>query len=191
MTLQLTTTRLPTRQFTVSEYYRIAEAGILTEDDRVELIGGEIIQMSPIGRLHAGIVNRLNYLFFKQFGEVAQVSVQNPVHLDEYSEPQPDLTLLVPRPDFYASGHPGPGDVLLLVEVADSSLEYDQIVKARLYARAGVREVWLLDLNQGVVTVFRDPTANGYQTIRALGRGESIGALAFPGRELAVAEILG
>lgn len=191
MTLQLTTWRLPTRRFTVEEYYRMAEAGILKEDDRVELIEGEIVEMSPIGRVHAGIVDRLTHLFVTRVGDVAQVRIQNPLRLDERSEPEPDLTLLVPRPDFYTSGHPRPKDVLLLVEVADSSIEFDREVKIPLYARAGIREVWLVDLNVGTVTVFRDPTADGYRTVRTLRRGESIGALAFPGREFAVAEILG
>ena len=188
MTLQLATWRLPTRRFTVSGYYRMAEAGILKEDDRVELIEGEIVQMSPIGRLHAGSVIRLNHRFLHSIGDAALVSVQNPVRLDEYSEPEPDLALLVPRPDFYTSGHPSAKDILLLVEVADWSIDFDREVKIPLYARAGVREVWLLDLNAGSVTVFRDPSAEGYRTTLTLRRGESIAALAFPGRELAIAD---
>ncbi len=191
MTLQLTTWRLPTRRFTVSEYYRMAEAGILTEDDRVELIEGEIIQMSPIGRLHAGTVDRLNHLFVVRLGDVAQVRVQNPLHLDEYTEPQPDLALLVPRPDFYSSGHPSAPDVLLVIEVADSSIDFDREVKIPLYAQRGVSEAWLVDLNAGTVTTFRDPAPEGYRTIVTLRGGESIAAQAFPGREFAVAEILG
>lgn len=189
--LQLATRRPVTRRFSVSEYYRMAEAGILQEDDRVELIEGEIVQMSPIGRFHASNVDRLTYLFVTRVGDIAQVRVQNPLRLGEYSEPGPDFTLLVPRPDFYASGHPSPEDVLLLVEVADSSLEYDREVKIPLYARAGIREVWLADLSAGTISIFRDPTADGYRTVRTLGRGESISTLAFPGREFAVVELLG
>ncbi|HVC35036.1 MAG TPA: Uma2 family endonuclease [Chloroflexota bacterium] len=191
MTLQVTTRRLPTRRFTVDEYSLMAEAGILKEDDRVELIEGEIVQMSPIGRFHVGIVIRLNHLFVTRLGDVAQVSVQNPVHLHEYSEPEPDVALLVPRADFYTSALPTPADVLLLVEVADSSIEFDREVKIPLYARAGIREVWLVDLNAGAVSVFREPSADGYRSIQTLRRGAWASALAFPGREFAVADLLG
>lgn len=118
------------RRFTVDEYYRLAEAGILHEDDRVELIEGEVVEMAPIGSKHASQVDRLAQHFFALLGERSTVRVQSPVHLDEHSEPQPDVTLLRPRPDFYASAHPGPQDIMLVVEVAETSAEYDHRQKS-------------------------------------------------------------
>jgi Uma2 family endonuclease len=141
--------QLARRLFTVAEYHKMAEAGILSEDDRVELLEGEIVAMSPIGSRHAGLVNRLNRLFSQRAGDQVVVSVQNPVRLGGYSEPQPDLALLRPRADFYTSSHPGPEDVLLAVEVAETSAAVDREVKVPLYARFGVPEVWLVDLAGG------------------------------------------
>jgi Uma2 family endonuclease len=133
----------PTRyRFTRADYYRMAEAGILGEGDRVELIEGEIYRMSPIGPMHAGGVDRLNRLFSRTFGDAVIVRVQNPVVLDDYSEPEPDLTLLRPRADFYTGEHPNPEDILLAVEVADSSADWDRRVKAPLYVRSGIPELW-------------------------------------------------
>lgn len=181
---------LPRRRFTVAEYHQMAQAGILGEDDRVELIEGEIVEMPPIGDRHAGCVNRLNERFFRTFADVAIVAVQNPVRLDEHNEPQPDLALLHRRADFYASGHPAPPDVFLLVEVADTSAELDRRVKIPLYARNGIPEVWLIDLQQGTLTVYRDPAPDGYRTAHELHRGDSIAPAAFPDRALAVADLL-
>lgn len=182
---------LPRRRFTVAEYYQMAQAGILGEDDRVELIEGEIVEMPPIGDRHAGCVNRLNERFVRVFADVAVVAVQNPVRLGEYSEPQPDLALLRRRADFYASGHPAPPDVSLLVEVADASAELDRRVKIPLYARSGIPEAWLIDLQQETLTVYCDPTPDGYRTAQVLHRGDSIAPSAFPDRALAVADLLG
>ena len=183
------------RRFTVDEYYRMAEAGILGEDDRVELIEGEIIQISPIGPRHANRVNRLTLLFIERFRDVAWLSIQNPVMLSTRSEPQPDLTLLRPereRDQPYDAAHPTPADVLLAVEVADHSLQFDLGRKARVYARHGIAELWVLDLWNDRLVVFRDPTPRGgYASSRILGRGESISVLALPQIVLAVDEILG
>lgn len=190
MVLQVATRRLPIRRFTVAEYYRMAEVGILKEGDRVELIEGEIIQMSPIRRRHAKQVTHLTEFFAGAFLDVARISVQNPIHLDDHSEPQPDLVLLARRPDLYAVEHPSPADILLLIEVADSSIDFDREIKIPLYARAGAREAWLIDLNAGTVLAFRDPTADSYRTVRTFHRGASISALAFPGREFAVEDLL-
>jgi Uma2 family endonuclease len=180
-----------TRRFTTAEYHRMGEVGILHEDDRVELIEGEIVQMAAMGEKHASRIARLNHLFFDTLGRAAVVWVQCPIPLSEHTEPEPDFALLRPRQDFYASGLPGPGDVLLLVEVSDSSLAYDRDTKVPLYARAGIPEVWLVDLERSVVLVYRDPTPRGYQTIRAARPGEWLAPLAFPGRELAVADVVG
>ncbi len=186
MTLQMTR-----RRFTVDQYYRMAEAGILTEDDRVELIDGEIIEMPPIGPEHAWRVDRLTELLIRTFGDVAYVRVQNPVRLGVYSEPQPDLALLRRRPEGYSSAHPTPEDTFLVVEVAQTSVAFDRDVKAPLYARSGIGEFWLGDLNQQTVTVYRDPTSSGYRNSRSLRRGDRVAPQAFAERELAVDDILG
>ncbi|MBI3979408.1 MAG: Uma2 family endonuclease [Chloroflexi bacterium] len=178
-------------RFTVAEYHQMAEAGILGEDDRVELIDGEVIKMTPIGSRHAACVARLTWHFGHLLGSAAIVWVQNPVYLDEYAELEPDVALLRPRPDFYASRHPTPGDVLLIVEVAQTSAEFDRRVKVPHYARSGIPEVWLADLDQQTVTVYRDPSPSGYRTEWVVHRGGVLSPLAFPNVSLAVADILG
>ncbi|HZF07499.1 MAG TPA: Uma2 family endonuclease [Thermoanaerobaculia bacterium] len=179
------------RLFTCAEYETMLAAGILLEDDRVELIEGEILQMSPIGSPHAGCVKRSNRTFSRLLQSRAIVSVQDPLFLNDISEPEPDLILLRPRDDFYADSHPGPADVLLVVEVADASLGFDRRVKAPLYARSGIAELWIVDLAGQAVEVYRRPAALGYQEVRRHQRGEPLGLLAFPDLSLTVAEILG
>ncbi len=149
----------------VADYYKMAEVGILTENDRVELIEGQIIKMVPIGSEHAGKVNNLTYLLVTTLGNRAVVSVQNPVRLSNILEPEPDFAILKPRPDRYAGGHPTAADVLLLIEVADSSLDYDRLVKARLYARHGVPEFWVVDVKARLVTVHRKPVGDAYTDV--------------------------
>lgn len=148
--------------YSVDDYYRMAEAGILRPGGRVELIEGEIIDMAPIGSRHAAAVNRIGNILKLSIGTKAIVAIQNPVRLDGYSEPQPDIALLRPRDDFYATAHPGPGDVLLIVEVADSTLRFDRDTKLPLYARHGIPEVWLVDIDNAQFTIHRDPQAQGY-----------------------------
>ena len=175
-------------RFTVDEYHRMAEVGLLGEDDRVELLEGEIIDMSPIGSRHAACVNRLTRLLATGLGDRAIVAVQNPVRVSDLSEPQPDLAVLRARDDFYAEQLPGPADVLLLIEVADTSLAFDRHVKVPLYARAGVPEVWVVDLDGEVVEVFRGPGPEGYADAARAGRHESLAAA---GVSVTAAEILG
>jgi Uma2 family endonuclease len=179
------------RRFTVGDYHRMAEAGILGRDDRVELLDGAVVEMAPIGPLHAGHVNRLTALFTGRLGSRAVVSVRNPVVLSGYSELQPDLVLLRPRADFYTNAHPQPPDILLIVEVADTTAALDRRVKVPLYAAAGVREVWLLDLPTEGLEVYRDPTAGGYRDARVLARGERLAPQAFPDLTLEVSNLLG
>lgn len=179
------------RLFTVDEYYQMSRAGILCEDDRVELIEGEVAEMTPIGRRHAACVDRLNRLFSRQVGEHAIVRVQNPVRLSKYSEPQPDLALLQPRPDFYAQAHPEPADVLLVIEVAETSADTDRIVKVPLYARAGVPEVWLVDLAEECIEIYRKPSPRGYGEILRTWRGEDISPQTLPEVSLSVDAVLG
>lgn len=152
-------------RLTVEEYYRMGEVGILAPDARVELVEGEIIDMPPIGSRHAGTVDQLTHLLAKTVGDEAIVRVQSPVRLDEYSEPEPDVTLLRPRADFYKSSHPVARDVLLLIEVAESTLRYDLEVKVPLYARHGISEVWVVDLEHGRLARYRDPRDGEYTEV--------------------------
>jgi len=178
-------------RFTVEDYHRMAEAGILGEDDRVELIEGQIVEMSPIGRKHLAEVDRLNYRFVRGLGERAIVRVQGSVILSGMSEPQPDLVLLRPRPDFYAGRDAGPADVYLIIEVADSSLAYDRGVKMPLYARTGIPEAWVLDVNGRRILVNRDPTPEGYRDAFVASGTDRLSPRAFPDFVLQVDEILG
>lgn len=179
------------RLFTTDEYHVMLEAGILNEDDRVELIEGEILEMAPIGSFHVGGVNRLTALFTALLGSRAVVSVQNPVILDKRSEPQPDLVILRFREDYYASGLPTPSDVLLLIEIADSSFQFDRDVKAGLYARHGVPEVWLQDIEHSALLVHRNSSPEGYRDVRIFRCGEQVSPLAFPDLVIEVDAILG
>ena len=179
-------------RFTVDEYDRMAAAGVLTQCDRVELLDGEIVEMTPIGDRHASVVARMSHVFAARLGERSIVWGQNPVGLRLVrSVPQPDVVLLRARGDFYASGRPGPDDVLLLVEVMDTTAARDRGVKLPLYARAGVGEVWLADLTGDALEVYRRPAASRYRDARVLRRGERITPQACPDVMLTVDELLG
>lgn len=170
----------------------MGEAGILPEDNRLELIHGDIVVREPIGAYHAGTVVRLNRLWALRVGDRAMVSVQNPVQFPrEDTELQPDVMLLRPRQDFYTTAHPQAADVLLLIEVADSTLRLDRRVKIPLYARVGVREVWLVDLTTARLEVHREPLGDRYSDVRVLARGERVAPEAFPDLSLDVAELIG
>jgi len=177
--------------FTVDDYYRMAEAGILKPEDRVELIEGEILEMSPIGNRHAGCVNRANDLFTFLFRGKAIVTVQNPARLNEYNEPQPDLLLAKRRADYYASKHPTGEDIYLAVEIADTTLRKDRNLKVPIYARLGIPEVWIGDLQHDRLLVFRDPRGNSYQTNLTLHRSDPLFVTAFPEITFKVEDLLG
>ena len=179
------------RPFTVGEYYRMAEAAILTEEDRVELVAGQIVAMSPIGSRHAACVDRLNGLLHRQPGSAFIVRVQSPIALDAYSEPEPDLVLLRPRADFYAEAHPSAADVLLAVEVADTSIDYDREVKLPLYAQAGLPEVWLIDLQESRIEVYARPQGGAYQQRIEVTADATLTSPIVADLELAVADVLG
>jgi Uma2 family endonuclease len=179
------------RLFTVEEYHSIARAGILGEDDRVELIEGEITEMTPIGSRHAAVVDRLNQLFSRHPDVNAIIRVQNPIRLGEHSEPQPDLALLRPRLDFYFPAHPGPEDILLVIEVAETSADYDRVIKVPLYARGRILEVWLVNLEGEAIEVYQRPSAEGYHEVKTLRRGDHLSPGSFPDLKLRVEEILG
>ena len=182
----LTTVEARRRRFTVAEYYRMAEVGILGPEERVELIEGEIIQMSPIGTRHAGCVINLTRLLVTRLGNRAVVSPQNPVVIRPRSEPQPDMLVLRPRSVSYSRAHPAPEDVLLAIEVADTTTRFDGIVKAGLYARAQIGEYWLVDVNAERVDLFRAPGAEAYADTSRVGRGGRVAALAFPDVVIAI-----
>jgi Uma2 family endonuclease len=178
-------------RFDVDDYYRMAAVGILGPKDRVELIEGEVVDMAPIGSAHGGRVNRFNRLVARVVADGRVLaSVQSPLRLDRHNEPQPDLMLLRPRADDYTSSHPTAADVLLLVEVADSSLAYDRGPKLALYARHGVPEVWLIDLVNHAVEICREPGPGGYAQRRRLTDGEATPALV-PGLAIDMAALLG
>ncbi|MEP0917748.1 Uma2 family endonuclease [Leptolyngbya sp. DQ-M1] len=185
------TTEVLRRLFTVKQYHRMIETGIIQEGDRVELIRGEIIEMASLGTRHAAGVNRLNRLFFKKFGDQVLVAVQNPVEVDAHSEPQPDIAILRPREDFYASAHPTPTDVFLLIEVSDSTIRHDRTVKIPLYAEDSIAESWVVDVNAELIEVYRQPSATGYRSLQTFMRGQAIELLAFPGVSITADEILG
>ena len=153
--------------YSVDDYYRMAEAGILQPEDRVELIEGEIIDMVPIGNRHAAGVKRIAEALTLSLGGRATVSIQDPVRRDQYSESQPDIALLRRRDDFYAAGHPGPADVLLIIDIADSTLRFDRDIKLPLYARHVIPEVWLVDIDNARFTIHTDPQPDGYAQIHA------------------------
>lgn len=180
-----------TRRFSVEDYHRMIDAGILGKRDRVELLDGEIIEMAPIGGEHAACVDRCTHLFVQRVGDVAQVRIQGPIELDPYSEPEPDISVLRRRADFYSGGHPGPDETLLLIEVAQSSLAYDRLKKAPAYARRGVRELWIVDVAARVVEVYREPRPEGYASLQVVTATGTLRPLAFEGLEIAVADILG
>lgn len=178
-----------TWRFTVEAYHRLAEVGILGEDDRVELIEGELVMSSPISSRHAACVKRLNALFNTILQGRAIVGVQDPLRLGEHSEPEPDLMLLRPREDFYRDAHPGPEDVHLVIEVSEPSLAYDRQVKLPLYARFGVPEVWLVNLVEDRLEVYREPHGGTY-THKAVYTQGRIAPQAFPNLHMDVAALL-
>jgi len=178
-------------RFTVAEYMRMAEVDLWGEDSRVELIWGEIVEMSPIYIAHTSTVKRLISLLTRQLGERIILGVQDPVQLSDDSLPQPDISVLRPQDKFYSERQPGPGDILLLIEVADSSLRYDQRVKSKLYGAAGVADYWIVNLPARQIEVYREPRPNGYRTVTHYAPGETLSPLAFPDAIVNVDDILG
>lgn len=166
--------QLAKRLLTVEEYHKMAEVGILDKDDRVELINGEIIEMSPIGKLHVNRVNRITSIFKKLPDEKAILSVQNPVSIAPYSEPEPDISLLEFRADFYEEDLPKAENVLLVIEVADTSLGYDREVKKPLFASAGIPELWIVNIEDEQVEVYKTPQNGDYIHRQDYKRGDTI-----------------
>ena len=188
----MTTSVVTKRRFSVKEYYMMADVGIFGEEDRVELVDGEIVEMAAIGSYHAGCVMCLNTLFTQKIGDRVFVNVQNPIQLDKLTVFQPDLAILLPRDDFYMDSHPTPKDVLLIIEVSDSSVDYDRNVKIPKYAQAGVPEVWQVNLVYGLIDTFSDldPVTVRYRSARRYSRGQRIVPTLLPDITLEVSEIL-
>lgn len=182
---------LTPRRFTAGEYHQMIEAGVFGQDERLELIDGEIVQMSPIGDRHAACVRRLIALLSRLFADLAIVDAQDPIVVDVAYAPQPDLALLRPRADYYATQTPTTADCLLIIEVADTSAEFDRQIKAPRYARGGVAELWLIDLERDVVVAYRDPAGDAYQHVQVFHRGEAITITALQGPGVPVEAILG
>jgi len=177
-------------RFSVKDYYRMAETGVLRPDARVELLDGKIIDMSPIGPFHGGVTDYLNEFFVAASKGRWRTRVQNSLRLDDHSEPQPDLVLAKAASDFYRKRHPGPEEVYLLIEISDSTLEADQTEKLPAYGRAGVPEVWIVNLNELTVEVYREPNFTGYASKTILRAGDLATPLAFADTSVDVAELL-
>lgn len=183
--------RLLKGPFTVADYHRMAETGVLRPEARVELLDGQVVEMSPIGSRHAGCVNRLTRMLIRAVADRATVAIQNPAVLDDFSEPQPDIAVSKFRQDGYAARHPGPDDVLLLIEVMVTSADFDRDVKVPLYARAGIPEVWLVDLEAAAIEVYGEPGEEGYAMVRTAARGDQVSPLTLAHVVLPVSDILG
>jgi Uma2 family endonuclease len=179
------------RRFTAAEYWQMVEAHVFDADERLELIDGEIVQMSPIGDPHAAGVVRLTMLLTRLFAERALVSAQNALKVGERYVPQPDLMVLRPRADFYATQTPVPADCLLVIEVSDTTADFDCRIKAPRYAAGGVAELWQLDLPRDAVVVYREPVGEAYQAVRVYQRGETVTIAALGEPAIAVEAILG
>jgi Uma2 family endonuclease len=179
---------VPRRLFTVDEYHEMARVGILKPDEHVELLDGEIVPMNPICSPHAWCVKRLIETFAPLLGRI-RLSIQDPLVLDGHGEPEPDVVIL--RPGTPEDRHPGPADVLLVVEVADSSLAIDRGRKRRMYARAGIAEYWIVDLAADRLEVYRDPLRARYRSVALLGLEDTVRPLFAPDLSVAVSIILG
>jgi Uma2 family endonuclease len=188
--MQNTETTLKLRLWTVDEYHRMAEAGIFGGDERVELLAGKIIWMSAKGTAHRSAVARTDRLLQNSLRNLALICVQDPVKLNERSEPEPDIAVVKVDPLDYADHHPTPGEIYLIIEVADSSLKVDCETKAQAYSQAGIRDYWVLDVVNRQLHIFREPTEDGYQNEIILGENGTISPLQFPDLQIAIFDML-
>lgn len=178
------------RRLSVQDYYRMVESGILQPDERVELLEGQIIQMAAKGTAHSAAVSRIEKLLRNRLGDRALLRFQDPVQLNNYSEPEPDVAVVQPDPSFYEDHHPRPSEVFWLVEVSDSTLKFDREIKAPAYARSGIAEYWVLDVNVESLYVYRSPSQGGYRSETILSEKATIAPLAFPECVIAVREMV-
>ena len=179
--------------FTSDEYHHMVKAGILEKDNRrLELIQGELIHMAAIGSRHAACVNRLNRLFSRLIPDTMIVSVQNPVQIGRYTELEPDISILKQQADFYAAKHPVPSDVMLIVEVSDTSLEDDREIKLPLYAKAGIREVWIVNLKASCLEIYTIPfSRQQYGNVKIVRRGCLLSTKILPDAKIYLDDIIG
>lgn len=187
--MQNTDTSLNLRLWTVADYHRMAETGILDEDERVELLEGKIIWMSAKGTAHCSAMRRIDKLLHNCLGNQASISIQEPIKLNQRSEPEPDIAVVKIDPLDYADHHPTPSEVYLIIEVADSSLKFDCETKAKAYAQAGIADYWVLDVVARQLYVFREPNEEGYQSKVILGENEMISPLQFAEKQIFVVDI--
>ena len=178
------------RLINIEEYHKMAEAGILNSHDKVELINGEIIHMSPIGSKHQSVVDKLTYLFNRGLQDKAIIRVQGPIQIKDWSEPEPDITLLKTKSDFYSKQHPKSKDIYLVVEVADSSLEFDKEVKLPIYAKAKIKEYWIVNLIDNQIEIYHTPQDDIYKQITIAKIGDKISCKAFSKKLISVKDIL-
>jgi len=178
------------RKWTVKEYQKLGEMGFFHPEERVELISGNIIKMSAKGTAHTSALGRTDRLLQNLFGNLAWVRMQDPIALDDNSEPEPDIALVRIDPLDYATHHPTPSEVYLIIEVADTSLTFDREIKAKAYARSGITDYWVLNVNERQLHVFREPADDGYQSEVILGENGSISPLQFPTVNIAIQAML-
>lgn len=181
---------LDIRLFTSKEYHRMAESGILDSNERVELLAGQIVKMAAKGTPHSAAVTRTETLLRNCLGEQVLIRLQDPVQLDDYSEPEPDIALVIPDSLYYEDHHPNPSEVYLIIEIADTTIRQDCGLKARIYAQSGITDYWVLDVNNRQLHVFREPSQNGYQSELILSDSGSVSPLAFPNVTITVGEML-
>ncbi len=188
--MSLLATKQLRKKFTVEEYHKLGEVGIIGPDERTELIDGDIMLMAPMGSGHVSCVGRLLKMFFKALGDRATILSQTPVRLNNGLEPEPDLSILHPREDCYRHQLPQHQNVYLLIEVADTTINNDRNVKSVHYSQAGIIELWIVDIRAELVEVYRNPGPNGYESIQQFRRGDTISPLAFPDIVIGVDDIL-
>jgi len=181
---------LDIRLLTVQEYHRMAEMGILEADERVELLAGQIVKMAAKGTAHSAAVTRTDKLLNNRLGQRILVRLQDPVRLNDYSEPEPDIAVVIPDPLYYEDHHPTPSEIYLIIEVVDTTLRTDLGIKATIYAQSGIADYWVLDVNNRQLHVFREPNQDGYQSIVVLGDDGSISPLQFPDISFMVRDML-
>ena len=178
------------KRFRVADFQKMTEAGILPEESGWEIIDGYLIDKMSSGSRHAGIVRKLSKLLERKFGVSMLISSQNPIYLDEMNQPEPDIALLVPREDFYADAHPKPKEVLLVIEVSDSTLNFDREIKRKLYAEAAIAEFWLINLREDTIECYSQPQNGSYRLAKIFGKGETISAVSIENLLVAVDDIL-
>jgi Uma2 family endonuclease len=183
-------TLLDIRLLTVHEYDRMTEIGIFDEDERVELLAGQIVKMAAKGTAHGAAIARTKILLDNRLGEQIFVRLQDPVRMNNYSQPEPDISVVIPDPLYYEDHHPIPSEIYLIIEVADTTLRTDCGIKAKIYAESGITDYWVLDVNNRQLHVFREPSQDGYQSRVILADGDSISLLRFPDCSFFVREML-